>query len=90
MIGQLLSILSCDWSAAHNTELSLGSSYLSILRCDWCRISLQLPEQEAASSTIVVFKSFENLGCIINGQQSCHTPNYDEQRQVRWQSVVVE
>ena len=61
---------------------------LSILRCDWCRISLQLPEQEAASSTIVVFKSFENLGCIINGQQSCHTPNYDEQRQVRAVSSV--
>ena len=35
------------------------------------------------NDTVVVLKSYDNLGCIINGQQSCSKPNISKkQKQV--------
>ena len=37
------------------------------------------------NDTVVVLKSYDNLGCIINGQQSCTEPNISKkQKQVQY------
>ena len=49
---------------------------------DWSKISLKIHENEKLKETKVVLKSFENLGCIINGQRSCEIPNEKKKNQV--------
>ena len=51
---------------------------------DWSKISLKIHENEKLKETKVVLKSFENLGCIINGQRSCEIPNEKKKNQVWW------
>ena len=50
---------------------------------DWSKISLKIHENEKLkkTNTKVVLKSFENLGCIINGQKSCDIPNSKRKNQ---------
>ena len=50
---------------------------------DWSKISLKIHENEKLKETKVVLKSFENLGCIINGQKSCDIPNDKRKNQAR-------
>ena len=51
---------------------------------DHSEISLKLPENTNKSNenTVVVLKSYENLGCIINGQKSCDVPIQKKAKQV--------
>ena len=50
---------------------------------DWSKISLKIRENTDVkeTNTKVVLKSFENLGCIINGQKSCDLPNEKKRNQ---------
>ena len=52
---------------------------------DWSKISLKIQENKdiKETNTKVVLKSFENLGCIINGQRSCDIPN-DKKKNQAW------
>ena len=51
---------------------------------DHSEISLKLPENsnKTNENTVVVLKSYENLGCIINGQKSCDVPIRKKAKQV--------
>ncbi len=53
---------------------------------DWSKISLKIQENKdiKETNTKVVLKSFENLGCIINGQRSCDIPN-DKKKNQAWE-----
>lgn len=54
-------------------ELLEESQLTSKLGQTKSEISLKLSSKE--NDTVVVLKTFKNLGCILNGQKSCQKPN---------------
>ena len=54
-------------------DLSEQSQLTSKLGQTKSEISVKLPSK--ANDTVVVLKTFKNLGCILNGQKSCHVPS---------------
>ena len=56
-------------------KLVTSSQLESSLADQAARISLQLTkEEERTDKSLVVLKSYKNLGCIINAQKSCQSP----------------
>ena len=45
-------------------------------------ISLKIAQSNQTADAVVVLKSYENLGCILNGQKNCQNPSRKSKKQV--------
>ena len=46
-------------------------------------ISLKIAQENQTADAVVVLKSYENLGCILNGQKNCQNPSSKSKKQVQ-------